>query len=46
MGTTIAGNPGIYPPPSVMAKLYISKEQPREIMRLMTRDWTNVKSNR
>jgi spermidine/putrescine-binding protein len=46
MGETITGNPGIYPPPEVMAKLYISKEAPKEIMRLMTREWTNVKARR
>jgi spermidine/putrescine-binding protein len=46
MGGAMTGNPGIYPPPEVMAKLYISKEQPRDIMRLMTREWTNVKTSR
>ncbi|WP_426152339.1 polyamine ABC transporter substrate-binding protein [Pseudomonas sp. DC3000-4b1] len=46
MGEAITGNPGIYPPPEVMAKLYVSRELPKDIMRLMTREWTEVKRTR
>ncbi|WP_263264727.1 polyamine ABC transporter substrate-binding protein [Pseudomonas sp. RIT-PI-S] len=46
MGEEITANPGVYPPPEVMAKLYISTELPKEIMRQMTREWTDVKTSR
>ncbi|MFF7709247.1 extracellular solute-binding protein [Pseudomonas sp. NPDC007930] len=42
----IKNDPAIYPSEAVMAKLYVSAELPPAIMRLMTRDWTKIKSNR
>lgn len=46
MGEEITQDPSIYPPADVMSKLYISTEQSPKIMRLMTRKWTAIKSNR
>ena len=39
-------NPGVYPSPEVMAKLYVARERPRDVQRWLTRDWTRIKSGR
>lgn len=42
----IRENPGIYPPPSVRAKLFTDKVTPPSIDRVMNRVWTSVKTGR
>ncbi|EST14661.1 bacterial extracellular solute-binding family protein [Pseudomonas putida S610] len=46
MDPTLVNNPEVYPPQQVLDKLYISTTQSPKIMRLMTRSWTKIKSNR
>ena len=46
MDAALVNNPEIYPPQEVLDKLYISTTQSPKIMRLMTRSWTKIKSNR
>jgi len=46
MGAEITQNPSIYPTPEVMSRFYISSELPPATLRLMTRKWTDIKSNR
>ncbi|HXR01540.1 MAG TPA: polyamine ABC transporter substrate-binding protein [Pseudomonas sp.] len=46
MGTDITENPSIYPSQQVRDKFYISSELSPATLRLMTRNWTDVKSNR
>ncbi|SEQ02868.1 putrescine transport system substrate-binding protein [Pseudomonas sp. NFACC02] len=46
MGKDITGNPSIYPTPDVMSRFYISSELKPATLRLMTRKWTDIKSNR
>lgn len=42
----ITGDPSIYPPPDVMAKLYVSTIKSPAVDRAMNRAWTEVKTNR
>lgn len=46
MDPALVNNPEVYPPQEVLDKLYISTTQSPKIMRLMTRSWTKIKSNR
>jgi spermidine/putrescine-binding protein len=46
MSADITGNPSIYPPESIQAKLYVSTELPPDIMRWMNRSWSRLKSGR
>ena len=46
MGKEITENPSIYPTPEVMSRFYISSELKPATLRLMTRKWTDIKSNR
>jgi spermidine/putrescine-binding protein len=46
MGKEITENPSIYPSPEVMSRFYISSELSPATLRLMTRKWTDIKSNR
>ncbi|MCB2255071.1 polyamine ABC transporter substrate-binding protein [Pseudomonas chlororaphis] len=45
MDPELVNNPEVYPPQAVLDKLYISSTQSPQIMRLMTRSWSKVKSN-
>ena len=40
----IRGDPGIYPPPEVMQRLYLDEPAPRAYERVRTRLWNRVKS--
>ena len=42
----VRDNPGVYPPPETMAKLFTFKVLPPEIDRLYNRIWTTVKTGR
>jgi putrescine transport system substrate-binding protein len=42
----VRDNPGIYPPPDVMAKLFTLKVQEPKLDRVRTRAWTKVKSGK
>ncbi|WP_226569438.1 spermidine/putrescine ABC transporter substrate-binding protein PotF [Mangrovibacter yixingensis] len=42
----VRDNPGIYPPPDVMAKLFTLKVQDPKLDRVRTRAWTKVKSGK
>lgn len=42
----VRDNPGVYPPPEVMAKLYTLKVLPPEVDRLYNRIWTTVKTGK
>ena len=46
MDQDLVNNPEVYPPQEVLDKLYISTTPPQAIMRLMTRSWSKVKSNK
>lgn len=46
MDSELVNNPEVYPPQAVLDKLYISTTPPQAIMRLMTRSWSKVKSNK
>ncbi|MEX5341550.1 polyamine ABC transporter substrate-binding protein [Pseudomonas sp. I2] len=46
MDASLVDNPEIYPPQEVLDKLYVSNTQSPKIMRLMTRSWSKIKSNR
>jgi len=46
MDGQIRQDPSIYPPAAVQQRLYVSTEQPPEIMRWMTRSWNRLKSGR
>ncbi|MGB5826308.1 MAG: polyamine ABC transporter substrate-binding protein, partial [Pseudomonas mandelii] len=46
MDAELVNNPEVYPPQAVLDKLYISATPPQAIMRLMTRSWSKVKSNK
>jgi putative spermidine/putrescine transport system substrate-binding protein/putrescine transport system substrate-binding protein len=46
MEADLVNNPEIYPPQAVLDKLYISTTPTPEIMRLMTRSWSKVKTNK
>lgn len=42
----IRNNPGIFPPPDTMAKLFVLKVQDPKLDRVRTRAWTKVKSGK
>jgi putrescine transport system substrate-binding protein len=42
----ISGDPGIYPPADVQAKLYAIADLPAATQRIMTRSWTKIKSGK
>ncbi|WP_417777768.1 polyamine ABC transporter substrate-binding protein [Stutzerimonas xanthomarina] len=44
MDQEVRNDPSVYPPQSVLDRLYVSAELPPKINRLMTRSWTKVKS--
>jgi putative spermidine/putrescine transport system substrate-binding protein/putrescine transport system substrate-binding protein len=46
MDPELVNNPEVYPSQAVLDKLYISTTPPQAIMRLMTRSWSKVKSNK
>jgi len=46
MDEEIADNPSIYPPQTVLDKTYVSVELPQNIIRVMTRSWTRIKSGK
>ncbi|VVN38414.1 Spermidine-binding periplasmic protein SpuE [Pseudomonas fluorescens] len=46
MDQELVNNPEVYPSQAVLDKLYISSTPPQAIMRLMTRSWSKVKSNK
>ena len=46
MDAALVNNPEVYPPQDVLDKLYVSTTQSPKIMRLMTRSWSDIKSNR
>ncbi|QXI30812.1 polyamine ABC transporter substrate-binding protein [Pseudomonas vanderleydeniana] len=46
MDADLVHNPEVYPPQDVLDKLYISTTPKPEIMRLMTRSWSKVKTNK
>lgn len=46
MDTDLVHNPEVYPPQEVLDKLYISTTPKPQIMRLMTRSWSKVKTNK
>ncbi|MGH8485775.1 MAG: extracellular solute-binding protein, partial [Pseudomonas sp.] len=46
MDADLVNNPEVYPPQAVLDKLYVSNTPTPAIMRLMTRSWSKVKSNK
>ncbi|MDH0301915.1 MULTISPECIES: polyamine ABC transporter substrate-binding protein [unclassified Pseudomonas] len=46
MDASLVNNPEIYPPQEVLDKLYVSSTPSPQIMRVMTRSWSKIKSNR
>ena len=46
MDKALVQNPEVYPPQHVLDKLYISSTPSPKIMRVMTRSWSKIKSNR
>ncbi|MGH8381084.1 polyamine ABC transporter substrate-binding protein [Pseudomonas sp.] len=46
MDAELVNNPEVYPPQEVLDKLYVSSTPTPAIMRLMTRSWSKVKSNK
>ncbi|RMO89896.1 Putrescine-binding periplasmic protein [Pseudomonas syringae pv. tagetis] len=42
----ITGDPGVYPPADVQAKLYAIADLPAATQRIMTRSWTKIKSGK
>ncbi|MBV4461411.1 polyamine ABC transporter substrate-binding protein [Pseudomonas sp. COR58] len=46
MEQSIRTDEAVYPPQAILDKLYVSKELPPKIQRLMTRSWTTVKSGK
>ncbi len=46
MDEEVRRNPSIYPSAAVQQRLYVSSEQPPEIMRWTTRSWNKLKSGR
>ncbi|PNG87235.1 polyamine ABC transporter substrate-binding protein [Pseudomonas putida] len=46
MDQAVVSNEEVYPPQDVLDKLYISTTPSPKIMRVMTRSWTKIKSNR
>lgn len=46
MDADLVKNPEVYPPQAVLDKLYVSNTPTPQIMRVMTRSWSKVKSNK
>ena len=46
MSPELRQNPNVYPSESDMAKMFVVKERPSAVARLMTRAWNKIKSNR
>ena len=46
MDKALLENPGAYPSQEVLDRLFVSKEMPPKIQRLMTRSWSKVKSGK
>ncbi|MFK8330187.1 polyamine ABC transporter substrate-binding protein [Pseudomonas sp. BJa5] len=46
MDAELVDNPEVYPPQAVLDKLYVSNTPTPAIMRVMTRSWSKVKSNK
>ncbi|MDM8348726.1 polyamine ABC transporter substrate-binding protein [Pseudomonas sp. sp1636] len=46
MDQDVRHDEAVYPPQTVLDKLYISAELPKKVQRRMTRSWTKVKSGR
>ncbi|CAM3876168.1 Spermidine-binding periplasmic protein SpuE [Pseudomonas reidholzensis] len=46
MAPALVNNPEVYPPQEVLDKLYVSSTPSAKIMRVMTRSWSKIKSNR
>ncbi|NIF17814.1 polyamine ABC transporter substrate-binding protein [Pantoea sp. Cy-639] len=46
MDASLVDNPEVYPPQEVLDKLYVSSTPSPQIMRVMTRSWSKIKSNR
>ena len=46
MDEEVRNDPSIYPSQAVLDKLYISSTPSPKIMRVMTRSWSKIKSNR
>ena len=44
LDSDVVDDPGIYPPPAVMAKLYVTPTYEQDILRLNNRLWTRIKS--
>jgi putrescine transport system substrate-binding protein len=44
LAPSVRDNPGIYPPDEVIGKLYVSADLPPNIQRIITREWTRIKS--
>ncbi len=42
----VLGDPGIYPPSEVMAKLFVTTPYPLDVQQLVTRLWTEIKAGR
>ncbi|TBU92557.1 polyamine ABC transporter substrate-binding protein [Phytopseudomonas dryadis] len=42
----VRDNPGIYPADEVIARMYVSADLPPNIQRIITREWTRIKSGR
>ncbi len=42
----ISGDPGVYPPAEVLAKLYAIADLPAATQRILTRTWTTIKSGK
>ena len=42
----IKNNPGIYPPPEVMSRLFTTKAKDQALMKVVTRQWTKVLTGR
>ncbi|BAP42748.1 polyamine ABC transporter substrate-binding protein [Pseudomonas sp. LJDD11] len=46
MDQDIRNNPAVYPPQTVLDRLFVNSELPPKVQRLMTRSWTKVKSGK
>ncbi len=46
LNPAILNNPGINPPPEIMQKLFAPKSLPRDVNRVVTRNWTRIRSGR
>jgi len=46
MDEDVVNSPSVYPPQAVLDKTYVSVELPQNIIRVMTRSWTRIKSGK